>query len=79
MFAQEEFPELNKLVKRKFAAPGDIDRAIEYVNQSSGMARTRQLAISHAEAGVKEIMKLKPSRERNALIELARRVVHRSY
>jgi geranyl diphosphate synthase len=79
MFAQKEFPELQKLMGRKFAAPGDIDKAIEFVNMSSGLTRTRQLAIAHAEAGVREIMKLKESRERNALVELARKVVNRNF
>ena len=79
MTLQEEFPELNPLVERKFEAAGDIDRAVELVHKSDGLTRTKQLAIAHAEAACRHILKLAPSRERNALVELARIVVQRSF
>ena len=55
MFAQEEFPQLNALVERKFGAPGDIDIAMGYVNKSEGVQRTAQLAIAHAEAAARYV------------------------
>ncbi len=79
MFASSEFPELEVLIKRKFNTPGDVDQAVQCVQRSSGLTRTRQLAIAHAEAAARQILKLAPSKERDSLVELARIIVTRKF
>ncbi|KAL4156761.1 hypothetical protein PRNP1_005787 [Phytophthora ramorum] len=78
LLAQEEFPVLRELSKRKFSQDGDIELASELVEKSTGIARSKALAIGQAELAAQAAMQFAPSPERDALVRLAQRVVYRS-
>merc|ERR1719424_1611629 len=45
LLAAEEHPQLAVLIARKFAQPGDVDRAIDRVRDSDGVRRAKDLAV----------------------------------
>jgi len=47
LFAMKEFPELRPLIIRKFKRNGDVSRALELVERSSGIQKARELAAEH--------------------------------
>lgn len=78
LLAQEEFPVLRELAARKFTRDGDIELASELVEKSTGIARSKALAIEQAELACQAAMQFAPSPARDALIRLAQLVVFRS-
>ncbi|CEG40354.1 geranylgeranyl diphosphate synthase [Plasmopara halstedii] len=78
LLAQEEFPVLRELAKRKFAWEGDVKLASELVEKSTGIARSRAMAIGQAELAAQAAMQFAPSPERDAMVRLAQKVVYRS-
>lgn len=78
LFAVEECHELIPLMERKFQHEGDIDRAVAMVASTSGMERTKEMARVHAEIAMDAILELNPSEYRDALIQLANKVVART-
>ncbi|RLN50641.1 hypothetical protein BBJ28_00003962 [Nothophytophthora sp. Chile5] len=82
LLAQEEFPVLRELSKRKFAQNGDIETVrgqyAALVEKSTGIARSKALAIGQAELACQAAMQFAPSPERDALVRLAQLVVYRS-
>eukprot|EP00957_Ditylum_brightwellii_P060872 4621048-Ditylum_brightwellii.AAC.1 len=71
--------EIISMMKRKYRNNGDIERAVEYVNASDGIRKTKDLALVHVEVAVEAIMEhLEPSVYRDALVHLAYKVVDRS-
>jgi geranylgeranyl pyrophosphate synthase len=79
LFAAEEYPAvLEPLIDRKFKEDGDAIRAVEYVNASNGMERTKELARVHAELAMDAILELEPSEYRDSLVHLAYKVVART-
>lgn len=79
LFALEEQPFLETLIEREFAQDGDLDQAIALILESSGIQKSRELAIHHAQVAVENISQLPPSESRQALIELGDYVVSRIY
>ncbi|KAG8443287.1 hypothetical protein GDO86_011912 [Hymenochirus boettgeri] len=77
LFACQQFPELNTMIMRRFTLPGDVERAWQYVRQSDGVHQTTYLAQRYCSEAVKEIRKLQPSPERDALIHLTEIVLTR--
>ncbi|XP_071789086.1 all trans-polyprenyl-diphosphate synthase PDSS1-like [Asterias amurensis] len=77
LFAAEKFPELDAMIMRRFSEPGDVMAAREAVAKTEGIEQTRHIANQHSLEAQKQINKLHPSPERQALIELAQRVVTR--
>ncbi|XP_059517316.1 all trans-polyprenyl-diphosphate synthase PDSS1 isoform X3 [Myotis daubentonii] len=77
LFACQQFPEMNALIMRRFSLPGDVDRARQYVLQSDGVQQTTYLAQRYCHEAVREISKLRPSPERDALIQLSETVLTR--
>ncbi|XP_039213592.1 all trans-polyprenyl-diphosphate synthase PDSS1 isoform X1 [Crotalus tigris] len=77
LFACQQFPEINAMIMRRFTYPGDIQRAQEFVLQSGGIQQTTYLAQRYCHEAVKEISKLRPSPERDALMHLAEIVLSR--
>nr|KAF6432063.1 decaprenyl diphosphate synthase subunit 1 [Rousettus aegyptiacus] len=73
----KEFPEMNAMIMRRFSLPGDVDRARQYVLQSDGVQQTTYLAQQYCHKAIREISKLRPSRERDALIQLSEIVLTR--
>ncbi|EDL83936.1 rCG40823, isoform CRA_b [Rattus norvegicus] len=77
LFACQQFPEMNAMIMRRFSLPGDVDRARQYVLQSDGVQQTTYLAQQYCHKAVREIRKLRPSTERDALIQLSESVLTR--
>ena len=77
-FAAEEQPSLEALIDRKFREEGDVDRAVEMINATDGIERTKELARCHAERAMDAILPFSPSIYRDALIQLAHKVVART-
>nr|XP_042133939.1 all trans-polyprenyl-diphosphate synthase PDSS1 isoform X1 [Peromyscus maniculatus bairdii] len=77
LFACQQFPEMNAMIMRRFSVPGDVDRARQYVLQSDGVQQTTYLAQQYCREAVREIRKLRPSTERDALIQLSESVLTR--
>nr|CCA17241.1 conserved hypothetical protein [Albugo laibachii Nc14] len=78
LLAQEEFPQLKALSDRKFSRDGDIDQAYELVCQSSGIQKTKDLAIDQANLACDAILQFAASPARDALVRLAQCIVIRS-
>ncbi|WKX90570.1 hypothetical protein Q1695_009424 [Nippostrongylus brasiliensis] len=49
ILAAQQYPELDKLMARKFTERGDVDRARDIVLNSNGIERTRELARQHSQ------------------------------
>ncbi|XP_014442051.1 decaprenyl-diphosphate synthase subunit 1 isoform X1 [Tupaia chinensis] len=77
LFACQQFPEMNAMIMRRFSLPGDVDKARQYVLQSDGVQQTTYLAQRYCHEAVREISKLRPSPERDALIQISERVLTR--
>uniref|UniRef100_A0A2I3HFW1 Decaprenyl diphosphate synthase subunit 1 n=1 Tax=Nomascus leucogenys TaxID=61853 RepID=A0A2I3HFW1_NOMLE len=75
--ACQQFPEMNAMIMRWFSLPGDVDRAPQYVLQTDGVQQTTYLAQQYCCEAVREISKLPPSPERDALIQLSEIVLTR--
>lgn len=79
LLAAEECPDqLEPLIDRKFKHDGDIDRAVQLVEATSGLERTKEMARVHAEMAMDAILELNPSVHRDALVHLANKVVART-
>ena len=83
LFAAREHPELVPLVHRKFRREGDVSEAAELVLRSGGIEKTRAMAEEHAGMAIKAICDMPAaghshaSEARDALVEIARRVLLR--
>ena len=78
LFAAEENDELEPMMERKFKDDGDVERARELVFQSAGIERTKDLARIHAEAAMEAALSFGDGVYRDALINLAYKVVRRT-
>lgn len=79
LFAAEMYPEqLIPLIERKFKYEGDVDVAVDYVKKSGAMKRTKDLAQVHVEIAIESIAELGPSIYKEALVQLAHKVVDRT-
>mmetsp|Transcript_42004 Transcript_42004/g.48534 ORF Transcript_42004/g.48534 Transcript_42004/m.48534 type:complete len:538 (-) Transcript_42004:29-1642(-) len=78
LFAAEEYPELESMMDRKFKKEGDVEKSRELVLKSKGIERTKKLARVHAERAMEAILPWKDSKHRDALINLAYKVVQRT-
>ncbi|CCI43552.1 unnamed protein product [Albugo candida] len=78
LLAQEQFPELKVLSDRKFSRDGDIDQAFHLVSKSSGIQKTKELAIDQANLACDAILQFSASPARDALVRLAQCIVNRS-
>ncbi|MBD1939626.1 solanesyl diphosphate synthase [Microcoleus sp. FACHB-68] len=79
LFALEEKPYLEALIEREFSQAGDLEQALTYIKESTGIDRSRELAAHHAQLAVQHITKLPPSEPRQTLINLADYVLSRLY
>ena len=78
-FAMEEHPELQALISREFAEPGDLDHALEMVRSSRAIPRTLELAETFARESRDSIGWMKDSACKRALLELPDFVLSRLY
>lgn len=60
-----------------FLLPGDVELAFSLVQQSDGLARTRELARTHCAEAVAAVEALADSKHKFALITLTERVLDR--
>ena len=77
LFAQQQYPDLNDMIHRKFSVPGDIEKAHEFVKKSDGLQRTKELAYEYSNQAVEAILQLEQSDARDALVRLARQITSR--
>ncbi|XP_078136924.1 all trans-polyprenyl-diphosphate synthase PDSS1 isoform X1 [Sander vitreus] len=77
LFACQQFPELHSMIMRRFSLKGDIERAWQFVFQSDGVQQTEYLAKRYGQEAVRQISRLRPSAERDALISLTEMVLTR--
>jgi geranylgeranyl pyrophosphate synthase len=78
LFAAEEYPELEVMMDRKFKEEGDVEKSRELILQSQGIERTKELARVHAERAMEAILPWEATEHRDALINLAYKVVQRT-
>jgi geranylgeranyl pyrophosphate synthase len=71
LLAAEEHPQLAVLIARKFAQPGDVDRAIDLVRDSDGVRRAKDLAVVQTELAFHSLSRLPDSEARDSLKALA--------
>jgi all-trans-nonaprenyl-diphosphate synthase len=79
IYAMEEFPALAGLIEREFNETGDLQQALNLVNQSGGIARSRQLAEKFAKEATACLNFLPPSETKNALLCLPDSMLSRLY
>ena len=79
LFAMEENPFLEELIKHKFESDGDLDKAIALIQDSQGIKRSRELAAYHANKAVEHISELPASESQQALINMTDYVLNRLY
>jgi all-trans-nonaprenyl-diphosphate synthase len=70
LFAMEEKPYLNVLIERQLEEDGDLEEAIALVQNSQGIARSRQLAEQFSRQACTHIAELPPSDAKQALVDL---------
>jgi len=78
LYAANEFPELTRLIKRKFEQRGDLEAAHELLLKSKGLERTRLLAEDHAHKAVRALDILEDSPSKDALVHLCHIVLSRN-
>ncbi|KDR85619.1 hypothetical protein GALMADRAFT_234590 [Galerina marginata CBS 339.88] len=74
LFACEESPRLLPLIQRNFTSPGDTELAIEYIQGTSGVERTRLLAGSYADKA-REVLHLLPDSDTRFALETLTEIV----
>ncbi|KAL1747194.1 isoprenoid synthase domain-containing protein [Schizophyllum fasciatum] len=79
LYAMEEYPEMGPLIARKFENEGDVELARDLVKRSSGVERTRELALAYARAARDVLQPLPESDAKHALEALTERVVKRTH
>ncbi|MEA5618877.1 solanesyl diphosphate synthase [Cronbergia sp. UHCC 0137] len=79
LFALKEKPSLGVLIEREFAQEGDLEQALELIQDSQGINQARELAAHHAKSAAEHISILENSESRQTLIELTDYVLSRLY
>jgi all-trans-nonaprenyl-diphosphate synthase len=79
LFALEEKPYLEALIKRQFAQEGDLEQALELIQDSQGIERSRELAAHHAKLATEHLVALPPSESHQALVNIAEYNLSRLY
>ncbi|VAI91970.1 unnamed protein product [Triticum turgidum subsp. durum] len=84
LYAMEEFPQLQDVVDQGFDNPANVEIALDYLQKSRGIERTKELAQEHVNLAVKAIEALPDSDDedvlisRRALIDITQRVITRT-
>jgi all-trans-nonaprenyl-diphosphate synthase len=79
LFAMEENPHLETLIKREFSEEGDIEKALSIVTESQGIERSRELAAYHGQLAIKQLDCLQNSQYSQSLHDLADYALSRLY
>jgi hexaprenyl-diphosphate synthase len=78
LYAREEFPELDVMIKRKFNLAGDVEKARELVGKSKGIYKTTQLAAQYSQLAMDALRNFAPSPTQAALLALPQVLLTRS-
>ena len=79
LFACRMYPErVLPLMERKFSSEGDLELAVNLVQEVDGLPRAKRLAVAHAQAALEALRGLAPGQYRSALAGMAKIVVERS-
>ncbi|KAM0893095.1 hypothetical protein ACQ4PT_025348 [Festuca glaucescens] len=84
LYAMEEFPQLHDVVDQGFDNPANVELALDYLQKSRGIERTKELAREHVNLAIKAIEALPDSDDedvlisRRALIDISQRVITRT-
>ncbi|KAF5392570.1 hypothetical protein D9757_002258 [Collybiopsis confluens] len=68
IYAWKDRPDLGPIIQRQFSAGGDIEQVRHAILESSGVQRTRALAISHSEKA-REVLQLLPDSDAKAALD----------
>ena len=79
IYALKQEPYLKMPIEREFSETGDLAKALEIVNASDGIKKSRELAAHHASQAAKNLECLAPSESTKALKELTNYVLSRLY
>jgi all-trans-nonaprenyl-diphosphate synthase len=79
LFALEEKPYLEALIERQFAQEGDLEQALELIQDSQGIQRSRELAAHHAKLATEHLVAFPPSESHQALVNIAEYNLSRLY
>jgi all-trans-nonaprenyl-diphosphate synthase len=79
LYALEEKPYLEILIEREFAETDDLQTALDIIEQSKGIEKSRELAASHAHLAAESLKCLAPSDSTQALYKLTDYVLSRIY
>ena len=77
LFASEQFPELNKLILRRFSEPGDVEKAFNLVCNSEGLQQTKMLAVKYKDIAMENIKHFDDSEDKEKLAYIAEKVIQR--
>merc|ERR1711997_164875 len=78
LYAAQEFPALRPLIMRRFKNKGDKQTALEALYKSEvAMDKARNLARFHAQRAIDALLRLPPSKPRDALVRLTHAVITR--
>ena len=77
LFAAEKYPEMEKLIGRRFSEEGDVEKAFEMVLKSDGMDETKFLAKKYAKAALDSIEIFRQSDSKQGLNNLMDAVIDR--
>ncbi|KAM0850364.1 hypothetical protein ACQ4PT_053131 [Festuca glaucescens] len=84
LYAMEEFPQLHDVIDQGFDNPANVELALDYLQKSRGIERTKELAQEHVNLAIKAIEALPDSDDedvlisRRALIDITQRVITRT-
>lgn len=79
LFALGEKPSLEVLIDREFSQEGDLEQALELIQNSQGIQQARELAAHHAKLAIEHLAILPPSESHQALINIAEYTLSRLY
>jgi all-trans-nonaprenyl-diphosphate synthase len=77
LYALKEQPGLATLIEREFAEKDDFQQALDWIYQSNGIQRSRELAAEHARQAAACLEHLPPSASHQALHDMADYVLRR--
>ncbi|MBD2503376.1 solanesyl diphosphate synthase [Anabaena azotica] len=79
LYALAEKPYLEVLIEREFAQQGDLEQALELIQNSQGIQQARDLAAHHTKLAIEHLVTLPPSESHQALINIAEYTLSRLY
>jgi all-trans-nonaprenyl-diphosphate synthase len=79
LFALAEKPYLEVLIEREFAQTGDLEQALDLVQDSQGIQQARDLAAHHTKLAIDHLAVLPPSESQQTLINIAEYGLSRLY